>query len=226
MKSAGTALDAHARKRENPRDAFLGRVTTQISMTAGGHRLPGSFTLQDGQYHLAIAKKKHAYRLDAELGFRQTLARPEGSDRDISLSFDRDAFDNDRARVSWLRSAYLTVVAVAGYRVILGEEMEIVRRQINEPKVAHIPTFLIDTRRDEDWSERAFVRIRTPEWQRCWGIKVGYFVVCLPLPGDTGLYTRLDGARRDGTEGMIGQADAWEWPTRPSFGLPFLENLS
>jgi len=33
--------------------------------------------------------------------------------------------------------------------------MEIVRLQMREPKVAHIPTFLIDTQRDDDWSARA-----------------------------------------------------------------------
>jgi len=92
--------------------------------------------------------------------------------------------------VSWLRAAYLTLFAVTGYRFIFSREMEIVRLQIREPKVAHIPTFLIDTHRDDDWSERAFIRITTPEWQRCWGIKVGHFVVCLPLPGDVGLYVR------------------------------------
>ena len=95
------------------------------------------------------------------------------------------------------------------------------RRQIREPKVAHIPTFLIDTGGTEDWSHRAFVRFKEPAWQRCWGIAVGHYAVCLPLPDDIGLYERLDAARLAGTNGVKGNAEAWEWPTEPSFGLPF-----
>jgi hypothetical protein len=224
--TAGTGLDAHARKRENPRDAFLGRVTTKISMTVGGHRLAGSFTFEDGAYHFMATRKANAHRPDAEAGVRRMLAGPEDSDRDITLSFDHDQFDGDRARVSWLRAGYLTLFAVTGYRVIVWHKMEIVRRQIREPKVAHIPAFLIDTQHDEDWSDRVFVRFTTPAWQRCWGIKIGHFVVCLPLPGDVGLYDRLAAARREGTQGVAGHAEAWEWPTRPSFGLPFPDSAA
>jgi hypothetical protein len=218
---AGAELDAHARRRENPRDAFLGRVAAKTSMTVGGHRLAGSFTLKDGVYRFTVTKTTNAHRPDAEPGVRDILAGPEGSDRDITFSFDHDRFDDDRARVSWLRAAYLTLFAVTGYRAILRPEMEIVRRQIREPKVAHIPTFLIDTQRDDDWSDRAFIRVRTPALNRCWGIKVGHFVVCLPLPGDVGLYERLAAGRREGAQGVVGHAETWEWPTRPSFGLPF-----
>jgi len=79
--TAGAALDAHARKRENPRDAFLGRVTTKISMTVSGHRLAGSFSLEDGAYHFAATKKPNAHRPDAEAGVRRTLAGGEDTDR-------------------------------------------------------------------------------------------------------------------------------------------------
>jgi hypothetical protein len=56
--TAGHELDADARKRENSRDAFLGRVTTKASMTAGGHRLAGSFTAEEGQFRFAVTNKK------------------------------------------------------------------------------------------------------------------------------------------------------------------------
>lgn len=171
-------------------------------------------------------KKPNAHRPDAEAGVCGTLAGPEDSRRDITLSFDHDRFDDERARVSWLRTAYLTLFALTGYSVILAHEIEIVRRQIREPKVAHIPTFLIDTQREDDWSDRVFVQITTPAWLRCWGIKVGHFVVCLPLPGDVGLYDRLAATRREGTQGVVGHAEAWEWPTHPSFGLPFPDSAA
>lgn len=219
--SAGAGLDAHVRKRENPRDAFLGRVTTTVNMTAGSHRLSAGFTVTDGTYRFTATKKPNAHRPDAEAGIRGIMAGPEDSNRDITLSFGHDRFDDDRARVSWLRSAYLTLFALMGYSAILRNEMEIVRRQIREPKVSHIPTFLIDTQTDDDWSDRAFGRVMTPTWQRCWGIKAGHLVVCLPLPGDAGLYDRLAGARGEGREGVVAHAEAWEWPTRPSFGLPY-----
>lgn len=140
-------------------------------MIAGGHRLAGSFTVKDESYHFVVTKKPNAHRPDAVTGVQGTLAGPEHSDRDITLSFDHDRFDDDRARVSWLRAAYLTLFAVTGYRFIFSREMEIVRLQIREPKVAHIPTFLIDTQREDDWSDRAVIRVTTPEWQRCWELR-------------------------------------------------------
>ncbi len=148
-------------------------------MTAGDHRLAGTFTTKDGQLRFDVTKKK-AYQPDAPEGLLRILAGPEGSDRDITLHFDHDQFDEERARVSWLRSAYLTLFAVTGFRAILAPRYEIARAQIREPKVVHILTFLIDTGGTEDWSYRAFVRFKEPAWQRCWGIAVGYYAVWPP----------------------------------------------
>lgn len=220
--TSGAGVDAHARKRENPRDAFLGRVATKISMTAGTHRLAGSFMLTSGAYHFAVTKRRNAHRPDAEAGVRRTLTNSEDSTRDITLSFDYDRFDDDLARVSWLRTAYLALFSVAGYGAVVGREMELVRRQIREPKVAHIPTFLIDTRSDEDWSARLLLRVTAPQWHRCWAVKVGHLIACLPLAGDVGFYERLGrAARRERSRLVAAQAEAWEFPTSPSFGMPF-----
>jgi hypothetical protein len=198
-------------------------VVTRVNLKAGAHRLAATFTQKDGKYNVDSSKtKRNAHRPDAAVGIQKILSRPEGSHRDITLSFDYDRFDADRARVSWLRTAYLALFAVTGYRLILGPEMEVVRRQILEPKVSHIPTFLIDTRTDDDWTDRTFIRVTTPEWARSWGIKVGHYVVSLPLPGDILLYERIAAKRAEGMEAVVGNANAWEWPRRPSFGLaPF-----
>lgn len=46
-----------------------------------------------------------------------------------------------RARVGWLRSAYLVAFALMGYRYALQPELKIVRQQIQEPDATHIPRF-------------------------------------------------------------------------------------
>ncbi|HEY3547182.1 MAG TPA: hypothetical protein VGK17_14000 [Propionicimonas sp.] len=49
--------------------------------------------------------------------------RPDASHRgDVTRSFDRDRFDDDRARMGWLRAACLTLFAVMRYPFILSRE--------------------------------------------------------------------------------------------------------
>lgn len=216
---AGSSVDSHARRRENPRDVFLGRTSTKVTATTGGHKVAGRFTVKDGAYCLDITRK-NAHRRGAPEAFSASIGKLGGSDGDIILGFDSDEFDDRRARASWLRAAYLTMFAMGGFRATGGPEFERIRRQIREPEIEHIPTFLIDTHSKDDWSHRAIVRIKEPEALHCWGMLVGHYLVCLPWPGEAGLYERIAAERKNDSKKMVARADVTEWPTEPTFGLP------
>src|SRR5688572_14499345 len=174
-------------------------------------------SVENNQISFVVTKNRKAHHPDAVEGLQMSLNGAPGSDQAIEMAFHSDGFDGDRARASWLRAGYLALFAVRGFPAVMGPEMELVRLQIREPKAKHIPTFLINTGGSEDWSQRSLIEVKEPTWARCWGITVGHYIVCLPLPGDVAFYDRLYKARNDGTP-FAARSSHFEWPTEPSFG--------
>jgi hypothetical protein len=219
--TAGAHLDSHARKRENPVDAFQGRVDEPVAvrLTADGHSIAADFIKEGDTFTLKVLPEAKSGKPGSEEGFREVLARPEGSDRDINISFYADRHSERRARVSWLRSAYLALFAVLGYRYVFQAALAVVRRQILDPETDHIPTFLCVLPTNPPWSERRIVLVREPEWQQCWTVQFGRYIVFLPLEGDDGLYERIATARSTGAEQACVSGTAFEWPDRPFFGM-------
>ena len=61
----------------------------------------------------------------------------------INLNFYADAHSAPKARVSWLRSAYLAVFSGLGYRFMYNPALGVVREQIRAPNKEIIPTFML-----------------------------------------------------------------------------------
>lgn len=219
--TAGAHLDSHARKRENPVDAFQGRLDEPVAvrLTAGGHSIAADFIKKDETFMLKVLPEAKSGKPGSEAGFREVLGGPEDSDRDINVSFYADRHSERRARVSWLRSSYLVLFAVLGYRYVFQRPLAIVRRQIAEPEADHIPTFLCVLPADPPWSERRIIRVREPEWQQCWTVQCGRYMTFLPLEGDDGLYQRIAAVRSEGSKQAAITGTAYDWPDRPFFGL-------
>ncbi len=219
--TAGARLDAEARKRENPSDAFSGRTRqpVRVRLTAGGHSIAARFRKEGETFTLKVLPQKKGGRPGAEQGFLEILSGPEDSNRDITISFHADRHAAHHARVSWLRSAYLAMFAVLGYRYIFQPGLAIVRRQIREPETEHIPTFLCVLPGDHPWSERRIIKVLEPEWQQCWAVQMGRYMAFLPKPADTALYDRIATARREGADQAIVHGDTFDWPERPTLGI-------
>ena len=62
---------------------------------------------------------------------------------DFTFKVEFPEFSRERARVSWLRSAYLAFFATLGYRFIFRPELDVVRVRINDPKREEPRTFRI-----------------------------------------------------------------------------------
>jgi hypothetical protein len=217
---AGARLDADARKRENPADLFWGRAAAPIAvrLNAGGHSIAASFSKDGEWFKFDLLPQVKSGKPGSEEGFREVLSRPEGGDRDITVSFYADRHSEKRARVSWLRSAYLLMFALAGYRYIFDNALTIVRRQIVDPEIEHIPAFMGTLSANPPWAERHLLRVRKPEWHQCWAVQMGRHVVFLPLLCDTGFYDRVAAARRPGGALPALDGDAFLWPDQPFFG--------
>lgn len=215
--TAGAHLDSHARKRENVPDVFAGRPTKPlaVNVTVGGHRLSARLAHEDGV--MAIKVNKGRQKPGAEAGFRGVLQNGAVAAGDITLNFHGDAHSDKRARASWLRTAYLALFSVMGYRYIFQPGLEVVRRQIRDPETEHIPVWMITLPGNHEWTERAVLVIHEPAELACPAVRVGSHLVLLPPPGDDRFYDRLAAARDAGGPKLIARGTTYEWPREPSF---------
>ena len=100
------------------------------------------------------------------------------------------------AAVSWLKSAYLSVVCLlgptAGYRYAESKSLEVVRRQILQPRSNLIRSFSF---RCPDSSLDAGITLaRSP--LLCWSVKMRDCAVVLPRGGDDSFYGSLKALRQ------------------------------
>ena len=219
---AGHQLDAHARKRENPGDALLGatRKPSRVAVTMGEHTVAASLEVDQGMLDLTIPPlRKNANDPRALPPFWEALRHSAAGQPTLHLAFSGDLHEPRRARVSWLRHAYLALFAVAGYRYIFQPGLGIVRRQIKEPDVEHIPLFLAALPEHRPWTEKCIIHVHEPEWLRCWAVQFGSYLVFLPRPGDGEFYSRIAQQARLSGHGTDFSGDLVDWPTEPLFGL-------
>ena len=125
------------------------------------------------------------------------------------------------ARISWLRSGYLALFAVAGYKLALDPAMQIVRQQILDSDERRMITFTSEAQQDFPLTVRRILRVLEPHWHRGWVVQFGRYLVQFPSPGDMTFYQRI------ATHGLThsAQLTTYEhigWPTRATFGLPQL----
>jgi hypothetical protein len=160
------------------------------------------------------------YKPGAEESFRDVLRSASGSDRDLRIDFYADRHSEKHAATSWLRSSYLALFAVMGYRYVFQPGLARVRRHIRAPEIEGIPTFLWVLPGDHPWTERRIFKVLEPSWHQCWAVQVGRYVSFLPKAGDTQLYDRITGARQKGLGLDALKGESFEWPRSPSFGLP------
>jgi hypothetical protein len=136
----------------------------------------------------------------------------EGKWEGFKGTLEFPGFSPERARASWLRSAYLAFFAALGYRFIFRPELDIVRGRINYPTRQGPATFRLIRRES---SPPMLIRIDEPEVFRSYAMFYGPNVVFLPRYNDHGLYTRL-AAHPETSVSMSGIE--YPWPEgRPTF---------
>ncbi|HWE51241.1 MAG TPA: HNH endonuclease [Bryobacteraceae bacterium] len=211
--TSGTKLDADAKKKEDVALAMAGRADRphRIKVMIGDLQVNGQLHAANGTYSLQIPKK---------------LNKPGTSERlqqlgqvGTKLTVEHERFAELGAKISWLRSGYLALVAVAGYQLVLDPAMEIVRRQILENDGRLMVTFTFEVNRDIPFSERRILQALAPEWDRGWAVQFGRYLVRFPSLGDMEFYNRL-AANVSTSIARESSFQSFEWPREPTFGLP------
>ena len=211
--TAGGKMDAAAAEVEKGRAFLLGKGgEARGRVKVGDCELNGRLTWT-GETTVFKASGAHPAIVS---GFSNALSgmTPGGT---ISLNFQVKTHTDRLARASWLKSAYLALFALFGYRYALNPALAAVRRQIQDPLAEHIPHFLVLLPGDRPFSEcRAFL-IRDTVLPLSWGVQLGPYLVFLPGDDSGELYARIAHLRSQNASFNFVSTDA-VWPTQPLFG--------
>jgi hypothetical protein len=134
--------------------------------------------------------------------------------REFSFSVGFSAFSQQRARVSWLRSACLAFFSLLGYRFVFRRELNDVRHLIREPEM-DLPVPRVFRVIRVIASPPTLLRIDQPERFRGYAMLYGRNMVFLPRYNDHGLYDRLAAdSEQIGAGPMRGEFSglAYPWP--------------
>lgn len=187
---AGRSLDSHAWNKERVLAALRGEPTDGISIQLGAddQLLNAVFSVRDGIHFIDIAERHN--RRGATRAFADSVT---GTRKPLRLTFHRDRFDDLRAKVSWLRAAYLTLFAIFGYSVACARSTVTVREQIADPTHRRIPCFGIQTPKHIPVSARRLFLVQQPEWLAGWIVQFGSYCCLLPSgPQDVTFYDRIE----------------------------------
>jgi hypothetical protein len=180
--SSGKEFDAHAVTRLAADDFARGRVTGRaLPVTSHADGIPLRGTAQwmdDGIQIFGVPKQNNGKELVAH--FAALDAYVQSGDPSPNHSFTiHTRYSEARARISWIRSAYLAAFAALGWSYIFQEIMEPYRRQLAHPDEEVVPTFLL---RDGDAPPnlRRILLVNEPDELRSVAVVMGEHTVFLP----------------------------------------------
>lgn len=181
--NAGANFDSHADQKVIA-DAFVrgAEVSRKIRATAyiDGVPLRGAAqSSEDGISIVGVPKQNNREQQAAFVAMLESLVEG-GSDAAGRFSFTINTrFDESRARLSIIRSAYLAAFAALGWSYILQSEMQQIRDQLMKPDDAILDTYVF---RDPDsaTSVRRMILVADPDELRCLAVTIGEYSVFLP----------------------------------------------
>jgi hypothetical protein len=175
-----------------------------------------------GMYFQSVAKVNNppeARRFEQVLG--AAVDNQEQINVDLKPGF---RFSVERARVSWVRSAYLVAFAALGWSYILQESLAQVRNQFQAHEDAFFPEIaLYDHGTNSDLRE--ILLIAEPSACRSVMVAMGAHVVFLPVPGESRSLSELASAvqahyhrARNSQTPLTFVGSPIPWPTKPRYG--------
>ncbi|MGY6655356.1 hypothetical protein ACXIZN_24660 [Amycolatopsis sp. TRM77291] len=180
--TAGTAFDSHAATRSDADDFMRGRVTGRaLPMTSYVDGIPLRGTAQwteNGVQLFGVPKQNDQRKQVAH--FEALDAYVESQNPKPNHSFTvHTRFDEARARISWIRAAYLAAFAALGWSYIFRDVMDQYREQLKQPGTEILPTYIL---RDPDAPPegRRLLLVEQPDELRCVAVVMGDHTVFLP----------------------------------------------
>jgi hypothetical protein len=214
---SGSELDAHAIREELLLSFAQGRDMRRpvdVTLKIGDTTTRSSVQVVDRCVFVKTNVKNNfrAY-VDASTKTLESWAGPQGLARKFDVKF-RDTFVQQRANISWLRSAYLAGFAALGWRFILRQVMQPIRDQIAQPDSNHsLPVVGLDFSAGQD--VRRLFWITEPRAIRSFAVTIGQRTVFLPDLNEPLSRDELSDGNRQSKGNFVASGEEFPWPTWP-----------
>lgn len=225
--NSGTNFDTHAITRSDSDDFMRGRVNGRVlpaTFYADGIPLRGTAQWSDdSRVQLFGVPKKNDRKVEAA-HFEALNSYVESRDPNPNYSLTvHTRFDETRARISWIRSAYLAAFAALGWSYIFREVMDPFRSQLKQPDSKILPTYILRNPSASPTEKRVLL-VDHPEELRCVAVMLGEHTVFLPSlfhPMTCEELVQAFARRREPGDVLSAQLAGKEvpWPKRPTYFL-------
>ncbi|MFD9736241.1 hypothetical protein [Umezawaea sp. NPDC059074] len=225
--SSGTSFDSHAVRRSHVDDFVLGVAngrTHKVTSYIDGIPLRGTIerTKGGGLQIFGIPKQNDKKVMEAYFKKLHSYAQDDHPKPDHSFVV-HSRYDERRARISWIRSAYLAAFAGLGWKYIFRPVMKPVRDQLKQPNDEILPTYMARDINALSSGRRIMIVSHPPEL-RSVAITMGQYTVFLPAPFDSTTFEVLNKEicrRRDGGDALNVniRGKTVPWPKFPTYFL-------
>jgi hypothetical protein len=224
--NSGASFDVHAVSRLDAEDFARGRVSGRVLRAmfhVDGIPLRGTAQWTEGGLQLFGVPKQNDPKVQAA-HFQTLDAYAEGGNPNPNVSFTiHTRFDEARARLSWIRSAYLASFAALGWSYIFREVMDPFRDQLKQPDAQIIPTYILRNPAASQ-AERRMLLVDQPDELRCVAVMLGEHTVFLPgivRPLTCDQLAEVFGSRREADDKLHVNVNSKEmpWPQWPTYFL-------
>lgn len=200
--TAGATVDAALGWAEAVRDFGFRRMTKSMPATfkfAGiEQRVEATFG-QDGLTIFGVSKQNHPDTAPALIAAFDKVVADGSTDATMKLSFVTP--DLRSASVGWLRAAYLVAFATLGYVYILNQELDQVRRQIQDPQAKILDRYCVTAKLAQN--DRRIIFARQPAELESVIISSNGLAVFLPSDASNGGASRRRRTVAPGREGAF-----------------------
>ena len=220
--AAGEKLDEQLHRQELSFDFALGTLNTpsSVRLEFGDTRFNGMLTHVDDTISVAAGKEqKHNPPGTQERVAAEFTGREEYSGKIHLLQFGHD---EQLARVSLLRAAFVLAFAVFGYRFALAPSSEKIRRQILNPDENVICSWgLLEPK--EPKTRRRLLILREPENLQSILVQIGRWSLFVQGPwSQRDLYATVEQLNsQEKSCKLTFKGTEIEWPTSPQYALDF-----
>jgi len=184
----------------------VGDITTRVEMHVTGHT---------GMFLMGLPKINNPAGLVRMEEHMRMLSETRSTDFRFTVT-PRLKYFPDRARVSWIRTAYLAAFALFGWKYIMQPALQPIREQLMNPSTITLPLLsMYDPKGDPDRHE--LWAIKQPTEQRSLLVISGRHGVFLPVPNDPRSLEELARSlgRADEPVRYAFTGDMFPWPSRP-----------
>ncbi|WP_326663476.1 hypothetical protein [Streptomyces canus] len=224
--NAGSVFDSHAATRAEAEDFMRGRVTGRaLRMTSHVDGIPLRGTAQWTDRGIEFVGMPERNKPEVQAAHLEALdAYVESESPRPNHSFTvHTRFSEARARISWIRAAYLAAFAALGWGYIFRGVMDPYRKQLQQPDASIVPTYIL---RDPNAppEERRVLLVDRPDELRSVAVVMGEHTVFLPSlfqPMTCGELAEAFASQRTDGDQLSVNLDGKEipWPKRAMYFL-------